>query len=627
MSRQRPLGGYGLLAEETCLELTALIEDSVNGIATPEQSARLDHLLLKRDEARGFYARYMHTLCSLRTWAECPAGDSSPDSESAGTVGSDAISQPHFRDFLGRLPSALGKLKPVFWVSLVLVLGVALTFAIGGFRRHFGKSDDLALPSNSAAKHAVVARLVRSNNCVWEPEDAGPLEGGSLHAGQRLSLNSGLAEITFDCGARVILQGRASFKAESVNSAVLDSGKVTVRAETVAAKGFAIRTPGMKTVDLGTEFGLEVAPTGVEQVHVFRGEVVVSPSLADGLSVAPQHLTESQGLEFNADTQGVKFVANDGERFARSLEDADHKRHVVAYWRFEDHAVGVLVPDSKKGQAPVRGSLDSSLNGNDLYTYSEGTQPRFSPDVSEKIVPQSGAANTFSLDNSTPPIGAATRDLFTKSDWSRPSGTDLQTITPREWTIEATVKPARLPRFIQAFVVRDGASADENDPKIPPLAFQVTPEKHFEIVFCDVDRRMHKATAEGITLENNRWHHVAASSDGKSLKLYVDLLDGKGYVLASITPLPATGNTALGRGEHKGPLYPNIWSIGRGSRGGHPRQMFQGWIDEVRICDVALPPTEFLFAKRVGTKVAANSTDERREQIAGRRNPDIAGHR
>ena len=44
--------------------------------------------------------------------------------------------------------------------------------------------------------------------------------------------------------------------------------------------------------------------------------------------------------------------------------------------------------------------------------------------------------------------------------------------------------------------------------------------------------------------------------------------------------------------------YPYIWSVGRGYYDGEVNGWFQGWIDEVRICDVALAPEDFLFANR-----------------------------
>jgi hypothetical protein len=132
----------------------------------------------------------------------------------------------------------------------------------------------------------------------------------------------------------------------------------------------------------------------------------------------------------------------------------------------------------------------------------------------------------------------------------------------------------------------------------------ITPQNHFEIRFCDVDRRDYTATSAAVTVEENHWYHVAATSDGENLKLYVDSLDGNGYCLRSITSLPTTGSTALARGvwPADGPpdmRHRSIWSVGRGCYDGAVCHWFQGWIDEVRICDVALGPEDFLFARRL----------------------------
>jgi hypothetical protein len=55
--------------------------------------------------------------------------------------------------------------------------------------------------------------------------------------------------------------------------------------------------------------------------------------------------------------------------------------------------------------------------------------------------------------------------------------------------------------------------------------------------------------------------------------------------------LPKTGSTALGNLSDEAE-----WSIGRGKVAGLPNEWFQGWIDEIRISDIALDPFEFLFA-------------------------------
>ena len=56
---------------------------------------------------------------------------------------------------------------------------------------------------------------------------------------------------------------------------------------------------------------------------------------------------------------------------------------------------------------------------------------------------------------------------------------------------------------------------------------------------------------------------------------------------------PATGSTALGKGHDDAE-----WTVGRAGNFGDPAAWprFYGWIDEVRISDIAREPKEFLFA-------------------------------
>ena len=189
------------------------------------------------------------------------------------------------------------------------------------------------------------------------------------------------------------------------------------------------------------------------------------------------------------------------------------------------------------------------------------------------------------------------------SGWSRPSPVDLQSITPVEWTVEASVKLSKYRNAYQTFVVRDGMNVSVTKPKLAPFAFNVTPERQFEVMFCDSTwSRASSFKCKSLAVEKDRWYHVAATSDGSVLKLYVDSLDGAGYRLMASTDLPKKGSTALARGVWPAKTqdrmgHPYIWSVGRGYYDGYVTNWFQGWIDEVRICDVALAPNGFLFGK------------------------------
>ena len=113
----------------------------------------------------------------------------------------------------------------------------------------------------------------------------------------KFALASGLMEITYDSGAKVILQGPVTYEVESAAGGFLSLGKLTARVkveenrvdekpdnrETASYSPlftihiryplFTISTPTATVTDLGTEFGVEVAKSGNTTSHVFRGVV------------------------------------------------------------------------------------------------------------------------------------------------------------------------------------------------------------------------------------------------------------------------------------------------------------------------------------------------------------------
>ncbi len=447
-----------------------------------------------------------------------------------------------------------------------------------------------AVPSERAAPQ-YVARLILSDGCHWLDEQAPPEAGGALAVGRSLHLASGIAEVQFDIGARVILQGPASFGIESPSRVRLTLGKLTAEITTPEARGFTVLTPDATMMDQGTEFGVEVAPSGSHRVHVFKGEVDLTVNAKPGkVPSVMQKLTANSAARLEHKDSKFTLYEETGESFVRSMAQRDRDRHVVAYWRFEDHRVGDLVPDTQGNTSPICGTVDSSFNGNDLFTYAAESQPQFSEDIPAKLVPQSGQPNTRCLDN-THWKEWATRDVYTRSAFSHAAPLDIQKITPTQWTIEASVKAVNWKRGVQTFVGRDGAPALPVVDVPPRLAFQVTAEGHFAVSFLDENNRLHQTVEKKLDLLENHWYNVAAQSDGRWLSLYVDALDGQGYHLQARTELPTTGSTALGNGSNDAE-----WSIGRGKVAGFPDQWFEGWIDEVRICDIALDPSEFLFA-------------------------------
>ncbi len=453
-----------------------------------------------------------------------------------------------------------------------------------------------ALPP--AAPPAPVARLARAADCRWAERPLSP--GDRLQAGQSLHLASGVAELTFDVGVRVVLQSPASLKIESADSALLEMGKMTAEIKTPTARGFKVHTPHATYVDQGTEFGVEVSPNGDSRVHVFQGRVDMALSAANGQAVPlPQQLMQNAGARLEAGSSSFTLVQDTGESFIRSFDQCERDRHTIAYWRFEDWSVGTLLPHTGTNRRAIRATNDSSFNGNDLFTYSADTQPIISGEVPAAVVPQISAANRGCLNNSAPRGGTVmSRDLYTRSPFSHAWPLDIQRVTPEKWTIEISVKPMRLQRGCQTFLVRDGNVfmkiwPKKLEPAPPKLVCQITAEDRFAVRFVDVDGRTHETIAAEPRPREKQWFHLAAVSNGRELRLYVDARDGRGYRLRAATALPEEGGTALGKGSED-----CAWSIGRGIVNGFAGEWFQGFIDEVRVSDAALAPEEFLFAPK-----------------------------
>ena len=139
---------------------------------------------------------------------------------------------------------------------------------------------------------------------ITSMDDAGGRFGQvALSLGMRLGegmleLDHGLAEITFDSGAEVTLEGPARLQLDSDNMANLAVGRASAHVPE-PARGFVIHTPSSYIRDLGTAFAVEVRDDHETDLHVLEGEVEVS---ATSLSVVnpPQILRQRQAVRLAA---------------------------------------------------------------------------------------------------------------------------------------------------------------------------------------------------------------------------------------------------------------------------------------------------------------------------------------
>jgi len=145
-------------------------------------------------------------------------------------------------------------------------------------------------PRNGATSTAV-AMLTHVVEPRWGQNTAPVQVGSALEPGW-LRLQSGLAQVVFYSGARVVMEGPAELRLVSPTEAVCPTGRLLAEVPQ-PARGFRLKTDQLSVVDLGTAFGID-ATRGRTEVHVFKGKVELLPvtameaSLGEGQAAVAQ---------------------------------------------------------------------------------------------------------------------------------------------------------------------------------------------------------------------------------------------------------------------------------------------------------------------------------------------------
>lgn len=287
-------------------QLAALL---CEGELAPAQAARLEELVTTSAAARRFLVEYLQLHGEL-LW------------DRASGAGTEGQVRGWRVEALGRagLGSSRGRWGwSARWVACLAATAVVLLVVtwVAGHRRRAEAPDRKAVP---------VAWLA---DVRWAQPTCGAAPvavGSALAAGQQVELHTGLAEIHFASGARVILEGPARFDLVSRGHLFVYEGRLSVRVPAEAV-GFAVATAGLVIVDRGTEFGVCVLPDGPVEVHVLAGHVDIQPGTGDG-APAPsgswsKRLGAGQAVRVERVLLGVppkfKEIALREDRFVRSM--------------------------------------------------------------------------------------------------------------------------------------------------------------------------------------------------------------------------------------------------------------------------------------------------------------------
>ncbi len=276
---------------------------------TEEDWSGFEQLLLDDRDARRLYFQYVAETSLLQT-----VFDAMPDDDSASSdtvrVASQCPTPPLHIVPVGLWSGTFTYLSsdwPVAYFIATVIFGIG---AIIGSTILVSQPGQVALESPPAANDRMTAApttqpvglITGMVDCRWAGTDR---VSRDVALGSTYRLASGLLEITYTTGSKVILKGPVTYTVESTNGGFLRVGKLTSKVEGVAAKGFVVRTPVAIVTDLGTEFGVAVDEKGGTMSHVFRGAIRVERT---GSSGGP----ESDGQVLRQD-QSVRVERRDGQ--------------------------------------------------------------------------------------------------------------------------------------------------------------------------------------------------------------------------------------------------------------------------------------------------------------------------
>ncbi len=340
------------------------------GDGTDEEARELERLVLDNPEARDNYIDCIEDYQALRTWAK----DEAPENPMA-----DVESMTASKGASEAVPGSLGHaelltqitaLKVVskrsaYWQSIKRFANNHITLSMllsSLFMAIFLLSLALIVPDwkpyvppAKTPSIEFVAHITATHEATFDKTSQGNFHNTDLFEDDLLVVLGGLVEVTYNSGARVVLEAPTTYQIQGRNGGKLLLGKLTARVEQVEAKGFVIDTPQGTIVDLGTAFGAAVDAENGTQVEVSVGEVELTTRQGERRQLrAGQSLQITSSGQFEVKSGGKKSAPT----FAWSLP-VDPLPRPLLHWTFDEVRPDGTTPDHSPND--LDGRLEASM--------------------------------------------------------------------------------------------------------------------------------------------------------------------------------------------------------------------------------------------------------------------------
>lgn len=267
-----------------------LIQDLEDGVITPADHAKLMDLMRSHASVRAHYLKYIEMVALLQESAKSRA--------ELGTI-------PISEAMVSEQRRRSGMVSFTYGIAALLILSIGfLLFQVS--LRPDAEVRGVVMETSDNAKFFLVSA------------DGEPHRSKNLQIGDKITLDHGLARLTFPSGVKAIVEGPTTLKLTSDSSVKMDGGMAWFRVPE-AGHGFTVQTDRIDVIDLGTEFGIKFDGQDGLQVHVTKGKVRIEPRLKAMAKVeliaGQAHVFDVYGRGVAVDCMASMFL----QKFSRSI--------------------------------------------------------------------------------------------------------------------------------------------------------------------------------------------------------------------------------------------------------------------------------------------------------------------
>jgi len=298
--------------------LAALVADAIDEGLSPQRLVELESRLAGDPQARRYYLDSMFVHARLAATMNTANPQSVIDllgSEAGPTPSERPARKPPAREPPARDKPAIDTHRSgesFRRVAAATALLVAIGTIAGGLGLWRTVTAALGIP------YAAIAEVSQSRYAI-DADSGEALAQGRRVGRQRLSLESGVAEIAVRNGVAIVIEGPAEFEVAGETLLLLTKGTAVVRVPD-GVRGFVLETPTARIDASGGEVGVLVDRGLTTDVQAYSGVVAVAGHTKTGSGQFPQSVQAGTAIRYTSAAEDAPGpIAFDDRRFIRRL--------------------------------------------------------------------------------------------------------------------------------------------------------------------------------------------------------------------------------------------------------------------------------------------------------------------